>query len=94
MKQLMRSRGANRRSVDRRRSRSSDPAIAAELAHASTHTEMWATTRIALEARFARAAGVHAVYIDPASNAPRSVWGGGMPTVYRKGSRHLVACLR
>ncbi|HUS65775.1 MAG TPA: PP2C family protein-serine/threonine phosphatase [Kofleriaceae bacterium] len=52
-------------------------AITAELQSASTHREMWATTRIALEARFRRAAGVHAVFIDHASNAPRSVWGGG-----------------
>jgi hypothetical protein len=32
MKQLMRSRGATRRSTDRRRNRTADPAIAAELA--------------------------------------------------------------
>ncbi|WP_421120279.1 hypothetical protein ACE2AJ_02830 [Aquihabitans daechungensis] len=32
MKQLMRSRGSHRRPVDRRRSRSADPVIAAELA--------------------------------------------------------------
>jgi len=52
-------------------------AITAELQSVSTHREMWATTRIALEARFRRAAGVHAIYIDHQSNAPRSVWGGG-----------------